>query len=471
MKYEHVSKPRLVEKSGLASIGYGDQRGMFALATTLSLVVIFAFLALGVEVGKWYIVRAELSKTVDAASLLGAKNIGNGHLDTYWGVNKDEGLPKLVEAVGQANFSPGLFGAEAAQVAMVGSPVDGKVSVQASTNVFNHAARTLGVYEGTGQYNTTHVASMGSAQKREAEVMMVLDKSGSMSGSPMDDLKSAATAFLGYFEETEEVDEFGLVAFASGIDEETDYDVTYHRQTDFVTGDSPNMIDIIDDMSASGGTNAEDALDRADGEGGFSDQTIVPGDQRKQQFLIFFSDGNPTAFRGTFTREGTEYDAVGYAADWDITLMKPDKQFEWFGSVKQFKTGDGLPTGSTTCQSGSPAAGYANTKWAVLSDPAYGVSNYSGVLGTSDPLHCDINWDNMKAYVDAITKQMAIDHAQELKDKGIKIYTIGLGGVDQSFLGQISSGQAFQYYTPDSSQLEELFQQIASNIKLRLVQS
>ena len=99
--------------------------------------------------------------------------------------------------------------------------------------------------------------------------------------------------------------------------------------------------------------------------------------------------------------------------------MKPDKQFEWFGSVKQFKTGDGLSTGSTVCKSGSPPSGYANTKWGILSDPDYGVSNYSSTLGTSDPIHCDINWNNMKTYVEAITKQMAIDHAQELKDKGI----------------------------------------------------
>ena len=468
MKYEQVFKRSTKEQAQSAHINFSrDQRGMFALATTLSLVVIFAFVALGVEVGKWYIVRAELSKTVDAASLLGAKNISNPHLDTYFNVSAGQGLGKLVEAVGDANFSPGFFGADDPQVAMVGSVVDGKVQVQASTNVFNQAARTLGAYEGTHQYDTTHVASTGAAQQREAEVMLVLDESGSMSGSPIADLKTAAVAFLDYFEDTQDNDEFGLVTFASGIQEESGYDVTYHRQTNFVL----DMTSAINNMSASGGTNAEDALDRADGSGGFSDQTGVPGDQRKQQFLIFFSDGNPTAFRGTFTRDGTPHDAVGYAADWDITLMKPDKQFEWLGSVKQFKTGDGKSTSSTNCKSGSPLAGYATTKWTVLSDPDYGVTNYSGILGTSDPEHCDINWGNMKNYVEAITKQMAIDHAQEMKDKGIKIYTIGLGGVDQNFLGQISSGQAFQYYTPDSNELEELFQQIASNIKLRLVQS
>jgi len=42
---------------------------------------------------------------------------------------------------------------------------------------------------------------------------------------------------------------------------------------------------------------------------------------------------------------------------------------------------------------------------------------------------------------------MAIDHAQELKNKDIKIYTIGLGSVDKTLLGAIASGKGFEYYT------------------------
>ena len=62
-------------------------------------------------------------------------------------------------------------------------------------------------------------------------------------------------------------------------------------------------------------TNAEDSIDRSDDQaaGGFTDQTGVPGDQRVQQYLIFFTDGNPNAFRGTFTYNGRQYDAVAYA--------------------------------------------------------------------------------------------------------------------------------------------------------------
>jgi len=285
--------------------------------------------------------------------------------------------------------------------------------------------------------------------------------------SAIGDLKSGAQSFVDFFKLTEANDKFGLITFASGVVVEHSLSTLFYN--DITTA--------IGNMSASGGTNTEDALDQADGPSGFIDQTGIPGDQRVQQYLIFFSDGNPTAFRGDFTRDGTDYNAVGYAANWDIKLMDPGVQFSYL-NVKQYATGDGKTTSTTICQSGSPLAGYSNTKWHILDDLTYGVtgySNFSGVyysdlLGTTDPEKCSLSMNKGQDYVEAITKQMAIDHAQEIKDKGIKIYTIGLGSVDQNFLSQIASGPGFEYFAPTSADLKNLFQKIATNIKLRLVQ-
>jgi len=446
----------------LAKKGGCDQRGIFTMTAALALVALMGMVALGVEVGRWYIVRAELSKSVDAASLQGANNLSNPYLDSYFGVGTGEGIGELVKVVGQANFTPGLFGAAGgATFSLSGPVVDGKVAVEAQADVVNHVSRSMETPGSSGQFDTTHVASLGGAQKRDVEVMLVLDKSGSMSyGGAIGNLQVAATSFLNFFQDTEANDRMGLISFASGVE------VNYPMGNYFV---SP-MTSAINAMYASGGTNTEDAVDQADGPDGFMDQTGIPGDQRVQQFMIFFSDGNPTAFRGNFTRNGTVYDAVGYAGAWDIQLMSPTTQFAYLG-VHQYQTGDGLPAGSTACQTGGEnPQGYDNTKWDILADPQYGTTAYSSVLGTTNPQSCSINWNNMANYVAAITQQMAIDHAQELKDKGVKIYTVGLGSVNQNFLGQISSGTSFQYYTPDPNQLQELFQNIAKNIKLRLVQ-
>ncbi len=434
-----------------------NSKGIFAIVTALSVVSLFAFVALGIEVGRWYVVRAELSKAVDAAALMGAKNISNPFLDTE----------DLMTAVGQANFSPGLLGTEGSPVITGTVGTEGKVFVEGNTNVLNKITQVVEMQSHIpdGTYDKTYVTSSGVAQQRDVEIMMVLDESGSMS-SAMSDLKGAAQSFVDFFKLTEANDKFGLITFASGV-------VVEHSLS---TGFYADMSTAIGNMSASGGTNTEDALDQADGPSGFTDQTGIPGDQRVQQYLIFFSDGNPTAFRADFTRNGTDYDAVGYAANWDIKLMDPNVQFTYL-NVKQYKTGDGKTTSTTACQSGSPLAGYSNTKWHILDDLTYGVTGYSDflgvyysdLLGTTDPEKCDLNKNNGKAYVEAITKQMAIDHAQEIKDKGIKIYTIGLGSVDQNFLSQIASGPGFEYFAPTSAELKNLFQKIATNIKLRLV--
>jgi len=441
-------KSKLVKRSS-------DQRGTFILATGLAAIGLFAFTALGIEVGQWYVVQAELSKAVDAASLVGARNISNPYLNTE----------DLMADVGSANFSPGLWGTEGAPQITGTVGTEGKVYVTANTNFLNQISRVLetqGEVE-TGTFEKMPIVSSGAAQQRDVEVVMVLDKSGSMGiagGQPMADLKVAAKSFLDFFEVTQDKDKFGLITFASGVE------VDFPLQHIFVDG----MKTIIDDMYADGGTNAEDAIDQADGPGGFTPQAGVPGDEKVQQFLIFFSDGNPTAFRGDFTRYGQQEDAVGYAANWNILLMKPDTQFQYLNDVYQYKTGDGEVTSTTSCTNGPN--GYDTTKWWVLEDDEYGVYNptYEAILNTTDPEKCNITWQKMATYVSAITKQMAIDHAQELKDAGIMVYTVGLGDVDPLFLASVASGPGYEYYTPDSSELQYLFQKIATNVKLRLIQ-
>ena len=66
---------------------------------------------------------------------------------------------------------------------------------------------------------------------------------------------------------------------------------------------------------------------------------------------------------------------------------------------------------------------------------------------------------------------MAMDFAQELKDKNIKIYVIGLGNIREDYLRSIASDpdDVFFHVTPDSRDLESIFNTIAKEIKLRLV--
>jgi Mg-chelatase subunit ChlD len=334
----------------------------------------------------------------------------------------------------------------------------------------------------TGVFGIKKVAisNSGVAQKNDVEIMMVLDRSGSMAGS-LSNLKTAALSFLSFFAETEDNDKMGLVTYSNGVT------VNHALSTNFVS----DMTVKINAMTATWATNAEDAIDQSDGPSGFTDQTGLPGDQRVQQYLIFFTDGRPTAFRGSFRYNGTDYDAVvmgtGNYCDTVYGYMGHTDSENFYTSTGQ-PTGTSLlpptPTGDGNKTSGSPLTActnqvwvyspppahyvsqpYLNMRWYIFGDAKYGLPGYS-------PVQCSIPTSVLAPYICNTAKKMAIDHAQELKDKGIKIYIIGLegnGGVDTVFLGQVASGPTFEYYAPTSDQLQAIFNAIAKEIKLRLV--
>ncbi|HEY7728548.1 MAG TPA: vWA domain-containing protein, partial [Candidatus Eisenbacteria bacterium] len=264
-----------------------SEHGAVIITVALFLLVLLGFVAFGTEAGRWYLLRAELSKTVDAAALAGAKNISNPNVDPR----------TLAEEFCAENFRPGALGtpptgsgAASFNVQLTGSD---RVQVDGRAGAAVVLGRVLGVTE-------VPVSSSGAAQIRPVEVMLVLDRSGSMTGQPIADLKVAAKRFLDYFADTQGRDRLGLVSFA------TSARVDRALGTQFVAP----MKAAVDAMSANGYTNPEDALERAGGAQGFTDQTGTPPGDRPQQFVLFFSDGRPNTFRGTFQRRGVTYDAV-----------------------------------------------------------------------------------------------------------------------------------------------------------------
>jgi len=401
----------------------------------LTLMILVGFLALGIEVGRWFLVRAELWKAVDAASLMGARNISNPHVN----------VNDLAREVAFENFTPGHLGTPRYGIGSVEfqSAIieNNKVRVSGTVSSVTTLVRFFGI-------DLVATSSLGTAQKNEVEIMLDLDRSGSMEGRPIADLKAAAITFLGFFEETQDRDKVGLISFATSVR------VDRPLGTNFVAP----MRTAINAMAAVGATNAEDSLAQAGGASSFTDQSGVPGDRRLQQYLIFFSDGNPTAFRGNFRYNGNDYDAVvcgtGQTCATVYNQLGRTNTETWL-DIDPSETGDGRTRGQTRCSR------WPNTKWYVLDQ--YPIRGY-----TSES--CHIPTSRLAPYICATARQMAIAHAQELKGRNIKIYTIGLGGVDRNFLAAVASGPEYEYYTPSSSQLEAIFQKIAKDIKLRLVE-
>ena len=435
-----------------------SQKGAVMVIFTLLLLVLLGFAGLAIDVGSWYGVKAELSKSVDAAAMAGAKNISNPYVDPL----------VLAKEFGSENFPAGYLGTKGTATFNAYADTNHSIRVTGSVIASAYLAQLFGV-------NQVVSTNTGAARKNNVEIMLVLDRSGSMAGKPISDLKAAAKSFIAFFDDTQDDDKVGLISFATGVK------VNFPLGNNFVTP----ITTAINSMAATGATNAEDALAQAGGAQGLPDQSGLPGDQRVQQFLIFFSDGNPTAFRGKFKNNGVDnIDAVVCGTGNTCTevynqLGKPDSE-TWL-NIDPRLTGDGKAQGTSKCTTLPPLL---TTKWYVFSDypmppPNTGFEqcfiptvnttrsgrspNYTYTLNSvTGPL---------AEYVCDTARQMAIDKAQDLKNKYVKIYTIGLGTtIDKTFLSQIASGSTFEYYAPTSSDLQAIFNAIAKDIKLRLVQ-
>jgi len=423
-----------------------NQHGAYILITALAVVALFGFAALGVEVGRWYAIQGEMSKAIDGAAFAGAKNVNNPNINDLHG---------FVQEVAQTNFPPGLLGTDAPTF-IVTDDGNGKITVQGSTNSINTLAKVL-----DGSHSTTNIGADGSAKLRNAEIALVLDVSGSMGGSPLSDLKDGAKQFVENFEDQENDNRFALLTFASGVQTLFDMDHGYV---------SP-ITSAINGLGAQGGTNAEDALAQALALP-WTDQSGVPANERSKQVVVFFSDGNPTAFRGQFKYNNTDYDGVAALGGSLVylSLQKPDQQYSLFSVNKAHITGDGKSSGSTVCPNTTSqgVTNKLNTRWYVFTDSTYGLNSF-GPMSSYDSQQCNIPQPPLANYLTYLATQMAIDNAAAIKAKGIEIYTIGLGDVDPVFLGNLSSGSDFAYYTPDSSELAGIFQQIANILKLVLI--
>ena len=173
------------ERSHVMRTTFNNQRGTTVVLFSILLFVLIGFCALAIDVGSWYVVQAELSKSVDAAAFMGAKNISNPYADPL----------VLAEELGSENFPAGLLG----------TPVNG-----AGTATFNayqddpalHHIRVTGSVTARAYlaqlfgFNNVATSNTGVASMNNVEIMLVLDRSGSMSGQPIKDLMTPANSFL-----------------------------------------------------------------------------------------------------------------------------------------------------------------------------------------------------------------------------------------------------------------------------------
>ena len=142
----------------------------------------------------------------------------------------------------------------------------------------------------------------------ERDIVLVLDISGSMSGTPMEETKKAATKFIDTV--LEEAASIGIVTYEDSAEPLSDFSV-----------DKNHLTETVADISAGGGTNIESGLAEA--------KSMLDSSNAKKKIIVLMSDGEPN--RG---KEGEELIAYSDGIKSDDILIYTLGFFEDLGGSK-----------------------------------------------------------------------------------------------------------------------------------------
>ena len=263
------------------------RKGIAVILTTLSMFVIVPMVGLGIDVSTLYIVRAKLFEATDAAALAGTRALSQG-ADS---ATQKSNAASVATRYFNANFPAGFWGATNI---VLGAPVVDDatvpnyrtVSITATVQAPLYFLRILGP-------TTTGVAASSQAARRDALVMLVLDRSSSMNyvfqgSTACNIMKPDAIQFLSNFAPGRDM--VGLVVFGS-----TSY-VSIPR-TDFDKPDANGntIASLINKISCTGNTNTVEAMERA-----YKQIQAINSTQRAN-VIVLMTDGRPNGFTGDYT--------------------------------------------------------------------------------------------------------------------------------------------------------------------------
>ncbi len=192
-----------------------DENGNFAMIFALSIFVFFGTVGFAIDVTRALHAQSALQNTIDKAVLSLAKDM-----------SKDPSLQGSAGAAQREEYIEKWLNANQAvrQLTMTFSTIIGaqkEITINAEATIPTSLMAIVGKTEMTINATSQAVASSG-----KAEVMMVLDTTGSMEGSKLTDLKAAATDFTqSLFNQPDATDnlKIGVVPFANYVNVGTEY--------------------------------------------------------------------------------------------------------------------------------------------------------------------------------------------------------------------------------------------------------
>ena len=280
----------------------------------------------------------------------------------------------------------------------------------------------------------TDVSAMGEAIRRDLDVMLVMDTSGSLAppispSSTFPTLKNAAiNDFVNKFSAGAGGDRVGLVSFASGAVIDVPINKTSTRGFTRATVNSA-----INNLSAQGATASAEGMRK-----GFAELEAVPAAVRSSlRVILFFSDGAPNIINGSFPRSSgspnpiignlySETSGPGNDATYPNSpyrMWREDRRNVSYGSNYD---DDGYTVNNITSL---PATGSGSVPLA-----SYTGHPWPRTLSGSAP------YPDTRCNVNRAARNMVENIANTARGQEVRIYTIGLGDALEDLEPSFSGG-------------------------------
>ncbi|MBE7543958.1 MAG: VWA domain-containing protein [Bryobacteraceae bacterium] len=220
------------------------ERGIAIMLTAVMLFVLVPVAGLALDAVLLYALKAKLSTAADAAAIAAARSLNVG---MTLAEQENEARQRALDFF-RANFPNNAYNTSNHSVNVTVAETAFRtrtVTVNAAINAPQYFMRWLG-------FSSTRINALGRASRRDVNLVMVLDRSGSMgnaatASSPCAVMKNAATTFTNMFAEGR--DRLGFVAFGSG------YHIGFSPSMNFKSGGSSSMPSRLGSMTCQGGTS------------------------------------------------------------------------------------------------------------------------------------------------------------------------------------------------------------------------
>ena len=229
-----------------------NEKGAVLVLGTLSMLFIVPMMGLAIDVGFLYAIKSKMQAAVDGAALAAARSLSDGATASAQQASAQaQGVTWF-----NANFPSTFLGVSSVNMSTSNVTYSTANNIQtiaitASANVNTFFMRWVG-------FTNTTVSASGTASRRDLVIMMVLDRSFSITiEGACTTMKTAAKAFTGQFAEGR--DYIGMVSFSDDVLMELAPTQSFQTSLGYSNANGSGT-GLIDNIQCQGNTNTAQAI-------------------------------------------------------------------------------------------------------------------------------------------------------------------------------------------------------------------